>query len=60
MKKLISITMLSAFAMLAAPAAKVQNTTSPAPTTTKKVTKKNHVKKTKTTATPAPAATPGK
>jgi topoisomerase IA-like protein len=62
MKKLISITLLSAVAILAAPKApKAQNTTAPAATTTtKKVTKKNHVKKAKTAVKPVAATTPNK
>jgi hypothetical protein len=59
MKKLISITLLSAVAMLAAPKApKAQNTTAPAATTVKK-TKKHHVKKVKGAVKPV-AATPSK
>jgi hypothetical protein len=59
MKKLISITLLSAVAMLAAPKApKAQNTT--APTTSTKVTKKNHTKKAKTAVKPVAATTPSK
>ncbi len=60
MKKLISITLLSAVAMLAAPAApKAQNTTAPAATTSTKKATKKHVKKVKPAAKPAaaPAAT---
>jgi hypothetical protein len=56
MKKLITITLLSAAAMLAAP--KAQNTTAPA-TPVKKVHKKHSVKKAKTAVAPAPSATPG-
>jgi hypothetical protein len=63
MKKLIAITMLSAVAMLAAPAApKAQNTTAPAATATTKKTTKKHVKKVKPAVKPAaaPTATPSK
>ena len=59
MKKLISIAMLSAVAILAA-APKAQNTTTPAPTSTKKATKKPHVKKPKPAVKPVAAATPSK
>jgi uncharacterized lipoprotein YajG len=58
MKKLISITLLSAVAMLAAPTTpKAQNTTAPAPAATTKTPKK-HVKKAKTAVKPAATATP--
>jgi hypothetical protein len=63
MKKLISITLLSAVAILAAPKApKAQNTSTPAPTatSTKKATKKAHVKKTKAAVKPVAAPTPSK
>ena len=61
MKKLISITLLSAVAILAAPKApKAQNTTAPATTSTTKTTpKKHHVKKAKTAVKPV-AANPSK
>jgi hypothetical protein len=50
MKKLISVTLLSAVAMLAAPKAtpRAQNTPAPATSTVKKVHKKHHVTKAKT------------
>jgi len=66
MKKLISVSLLSAVAMLAAattPAPKAQDTNTPAAvkTTTKKVHKKHHVAKTKAAVKPAAvAATPAK
>lgn len=61
MKKLITVTLLSAVAILAAPTApKAQNTTAPATTTVKKTAKKAHVKKAKTAVKPAVAATPSK
>jgi hypothetical protein len=56
MKKLISITLLSAVAMLAAP--KAQNTATT--TSTKKVQTKHHVKKAKTAVKPVAATTPSK
>ncbi len=60
MKKLISITLLSAVAILAAPKApKAQNTATTPATAVKKTTKKHHVKKVKTAVKPA-AATPSK
>ena len=63
MKKLMSITLLSAVAMLAAPAApKAQDTTALAASTSTKKTTKKHVKKVKPAAKPtaAPTATPSK
>jgi hypothetical protein len=66
MKKLISVSLLSAVAMLAAattPAPKAQDTTT-APAAvkaaTKKVHKKHHVAKTKAAVKPAAVATPAK
>jgi hypothetical protein len=58
MKKLISATLLSAVAMLAATTPTAQNTTPPATTTVKKAHKK-HVKA-KTAVKPAATATPAK